>query len=118
MLDFAAPDLPPDIVDRLASISATAADQRNAVALLSLIAAGLDPDRFASMPGAAWAALGLDLNPGEWPRVVALLERAGIITGPARRRTRLRHPRPDRGPTLTIADRTRRSQFVTTPLTL
>jgi hypothetical protein len=84
MLDFAVPDLAPDVLDRLARMGATAADRRNALAVLAMIAAGLDPDRFAGTLQAAWAALELDLNPGEWPRVVGLLERAGIITRPGR----------------------------------
>jgi hypothetical protein len=84
MLDFTVPDPAPATIARLAAIGDSPADKRNALALLALISAGLDPERFASTQRATMAALELSLEPETWPRVVELLERAGIITGPGR----------------------------------
>ena len=66
-------------LDRLAAIGATPSDQRNAVAVLALIGAGLDPRRLATSRNARDLSEQLGLDIAGWGRTMELLARAGII---------------------------------------
>jgi len=77
-------------IDRLAAIGATPSDRRDAVAVLALIAAGFDPEKVARSRSRDRARLseGLNLDVAAWPKVIARLEAAGIISTPGRDRRR------------------------------
>ena len=65
-------------LDRLAAIGASAADQRNAVAVLALANAGFDPRKFANSRCAYALSEELGLDPTAWGRILDLLARAGV----------------------------------------
>jgi hypothetical protein len=66
-------------LDRLAAIGATPADQRNAVAVLALLSGGVDPRKLSNSRRAFALSEQLDLGLAGWDRIMALLERAGVI---------------------------------------
>jgi hypothetical protein len=85
-----ASDLPPSLVglaiDRIDLLGLHPIDRRDAIAVLSLIAAGLDPEKVARSRSRERARLSetLNLDVTGWPRVIAGLEAQGIITEPGR----------------------------------
>jgi hypothetical protein len=70
----------------LSALGIPEADQRNAVAVLALIGAGLDPEKVVRSRSRDRARLseGLNLDVTGWPRVIAGLEAQGIISTPGR----------------------------------
>jgi hypothetical protein len=83
---MAAPDLPPSLVglaiDRVDLLGFDSIDRRDANAVLSLIAAGMDPEKVDRSKSRERARLSetLNLDVTGWPRVIAGLEAQGIIS--------------------------------------
>ena len=71
-------------LDRLAAIGASQADQRNALAILALIGAGLDPRRLAASRKARDLSEERRFDIAGWGRTMEMLDRAGVI-GSARK---------------------------------
>jgi hypothetical protein len=75
--------IPPDFldhaIDRLTALGASATDRRDAVAILALVSAGLDPQSYATSRKSTELAerLGLDLT--GWWRIIGMLERTGLL---------------------------------------
>jgi hypothetical protein len=66
---------PPDVIleaaiGRLSAVGASTDDQRDALAILSLIAAGFDPEKVATSRNAAVLSAQLGLDLAGWPRVL------------------------------------------------
>ena len=72
------------VADRLIAARASPADRRDAVALLTLIAAGLKPECLAYSVGKEVLSRRLGVDFREWPRILEMLGRAGIISDPRR----------------------------------
>jgi hypothetical protein len=66
-------------IDRIDLLGLHPIDRRDAIAVLSLIAAGMDPAKITSKLSET-----LRLDVAAWPRVIAGLEAAGIISTPGR----------------------------------
>jgi hypothetical protein len=62
------------VVDRLIAAGASPGDRRDAVALLTLVGAGLKPERMIYSLGNEALSRRLGVDFGEWPRILEMLE--------------------------------------------